>query len=121
MRRKVVEHVKFRRVIYEDWIFNLESALNGFRFHFDSSQDSLSLVRMTQSSQMVIHTNQVAKMEVFKTLRWKLVKESGYPIDRRFIDLPEESFSGKIKALVRQLIPPLLYSFAARLKNGSPK
>lgn len=118
MRRRVVEHVKFRKVIYEDWIFNLESALNGFRFHFDSSQDSLSLVRMTQSSQMVIHTNQVAKIQVFKSLQWKLVQESGYPLDRRFIDMPEESFSGKIKALVRQLVPPLIYSFAARLKNG---
>jgi glycosyltransferase involved in cell wall biosynthesis len=118
MRIKVVERVKFRKVIYEDWIFNLESALNGFKFHFDSSQDSLSLVRMTQSSQMVIHTNQVAKMEVFKSLQWRLVKESGYPLDRRFIDLPEESLSGKIKAWVRQLAPPLVYSFAARLKNG---
>ena len=117
MRRKVVESINFRMVIYEDWIFNLEAALKGFRFHFDSSHESLTLVRMTQNSQMMQHTHQLTKMEDFKKLRWDLVNETGFPLDLRFIPEKRNSLTCKFKKVIRSITPPLIYDWAAKLKN----
>lgn len=116
-RRNIIQKVNFRKVIYEDWVFNLECALNGFKFHFDNSPNSYSYIRMTNSSQMVKHTNQLPKIKEFNALLFKLVKDSGYVVDEKIITLPENGHSSKIKTLIREITPPFIYELGAILKQ----
>jgi glycosyltransferase involved in cell wall biosynthesis len=117
MRRKVVEKIKFKKIIYEDWFFNLECALNGFVFHFDANPDSYSFIRMTEQSQMKKHSAQVMEIQKFETRIIQLVKELNYPIDERFFPKHHLGLSGQIKSLVKNLTPPFFYSFASEIKN----
>jgi glycosyltransferase involved in cell wall biosynthesis len=117
MRRKVIEKIKFREVIYEDWIFNLECALNGFVFHFDNALDSYSYIRMTSSSQMMKHTRQISNLKKFDSLLLKLVKESDYKISEEIVNLDELSNGNSIKKFIRSLTPPIIYSTGAIIKR----
>lgn len=116
-RSKISEKVKFRPVIYEDWVFNLECALNGFKFHFDSSSYSYSYIRMTESSQMVKHTNQLSKIKEFNALLFKLVQDSGYVVDEKIITLPDKGYPSKIKNFIRKITPPFIYELGPILKQ----
>lgn len=117
MRRSVIDKVKFNEVIYEDWVFNLECALNGFRFHFDNSEYSYSYVRMTESSQMMKHTNQLAKIKEFDSMLLRLVRDYGYKVDAKLVSPISSDYSTKIKGVVRQFIPPIIYEFLAFAKS----
>lgn len=116
-RRNIIGKVNFRKVIYEDWVFNLECALNGFKFHFDSSPYSYSYIRMTESSQMIKHTNQLSQIKEFNSLLFKLVKDSGYVVDEKIIALPKNGYSSRIKNLIRNITPPFIYELGAILKQ----
>lgn len=117
IRKSVIEKVRFKNVIYEDWVFNLECALNGFRFHFDNSLDSYSYIRMTEASQMVKHTNQLSKIKAFNSLLFKLIEENGYKVDERIVPFFGYSYSSHTKNFIRQVTPPFVYGFLSFLKR----
>jgi glycosyltransferase involved in cell wall biosynthesis len=121
IRKKVIEVVGFKNVIYEDWVFNLECALNRFVFHFDSSFLSYSYIRITDSSQMTKHTTNLNKINHFDSVLFSLVKEYKYSIDIRIISFQNLTLSGRLKRFFRQLTPPALYDLAAVLKSAISK
>ena len=117
LRKKVVEKVRFREGIFEDWVFNLECALNGFVFHFDNSFTSYSFIRMTDSSQMMRHTNQVSEIRKFKATLFELVTEYNYNVSEKII-IPEfTSFSDKIISVIRSITPPVIFSIGSLIKR----
>lgn len=65
-RRKVVELVGFKSVVFEDWLFHFECSLLGFRFHFENFENSKSLIRLTSNSQMLRHINQSTAENLFQ-------------------------------------------------------
>lgn len=117
IRREVIQNVKFRNLIYEDWIFNLEASLNGFIFHFDNSEKAYSYIRMTASSQMMRHTSQLYKLEQFEKVKLELVKKFKYRLDPKIISVKPIGLSTQSKKLLRQITPPFIYSFGAFLKT----
>jgi len=117
MRRKVIEKIKFREAIYEDWIFNVECALNGFIFHFDNAFDSYSYIRMTAASQMMKHTHQISNLKKFDSLLLQLVKEHKYKLSGKIVNLEELSVGNSLKKFIRSLTPPIIYSTGAIIKR----
>lgn len=65
-RRKVVEFLRFKSIVFEDWLFHFECALLGFTFHFENFENSKSLIRLTSNSQMLRHINQSRVENIFK-------------------------------------------------------
>lgn len=117
IRKSVLEKLRFKNVIYEDWVFNLECALNGFKFHFDNSADSYSYIRMTEASQMVKHTNQLSKIKAFNSLLFELIEEYGYKVDERVVPFFGYNYSSHTKNFIRQVTPPFIYGFLSFLKR----
>lgn len=117
IRKSVIDKVKFRDIIYEDWVFNLECALNGFVFHFDNSFSSYSYIRITESSQMMKHTNQVSEIRKLNSSLMGLVKEYNYKVSEKII-IPENTpFPEKIINIIRLFTPPIIFSVGASLKR----
>jgi glycosyltransferase involved in cell wall biosynthesis len=117
-RRKVLDQVRFRPVIFEDWVFNLECALNGFVFHFDNSFSSYSYIRITGSSQMIRHTNQVNEIRKFNAYLMDLTKEYQYPVSYKIIMPGQSGSSGNLVNFLRLVTPPFIFSFGSFLKRN---
>ena len=113
----VREQVRFRACIYEDWVFNLECALHGLKFHFFNQPNCTSFIRMTDSSQMMQHTTDLDKIINFKRLLLKLVSEYNYSLDSHFQAKMTLESSG-LKRFVRGISPPFLYDFLSQLKSN---
>ena len=117
MRKKVVEKVRFREKIFEDWIFNLECALNGFVFHFDNSFSSYSYIRMTDSSQMMKHTNQVSEIRNLKANLFELVSAYNYTVSEKIVVPEISSFSDRVINVIRAITPPVIFSIGGSIKR----
>jgi len=109
--------IKFRACIYEDWVFNLECALLGLKFHFFNQTDCTSFIRMTDSSQMIRHTTDIDKIKNFKSLLLKLVSEYNYSLDSHFQAKMTLESSG-LKRFARGICPPFLYDFLSQFKSN---
>lgn len=116
-RREIMSKVSFKKQIYEDWIFNLECALNGFIFHFDNSFSSYSYIRISGDGQMMRHTNQLAEVRKLESTLLNLVKEYGYKVSKRIIASEELNQSSGFVYLIRQICPPLVFRLASYLKT----
>lgn len=117
IRKSVIDKVKFRDVIYEDWVFNLECALNGFVFHFDNSFSSYSYIRITDSSQMMKHTNQVSEIRKLNSSLLGLVKEYNYKISEKIINPEIPRISEMIINVIRLIMPPFIFSIGSYVKR----
>lgn len=117
IRRSVIDKVKFRNVIYEDWVFNLECALNGFVFHFDNSFSSYSYIRITDSSQMMKHTNQVSEIRKLNSSLMDLVQEYNYKISEKIIKPEITLFPEKVINVIRLITPPIIFSIGSYIKR----
>ncbi len=116
-RRGARKSVRFRNVIFEDWVYNLECALNGMIFHFDNSFSSYSYIRMTDSSQMKRHTLQVNEIRNFNRLLMSLVKEYQYSVSPHIITDEKSESTAKLIDFVRSITPPFIFSVGASLKR----
>lgn len=116
-RRKVTDKVIFKNQIYEDWIFNLECALNGFVFHFDNSFSSYSYIRITGNGQMMKHTNQLAEVRKLETTLASLVKKYEYQVSNKIIISEILTRSSGFVHLIRQICPPIIFRLASDLKT----
>ncbi|UOK43784.1 MULTISPECIES: glycosyltransferase family 2 protein [Flavobacterium] len=65
-RRKIFEKIYFRNLVYEDWFFHIECALNSFVFHYSGAENTKSLVRMTLNSQMNKHAVEAKSSDKFE-------------------------------------------------------
>ncbi|MDI1323092.1 MAG: glycosyltransferase family 2 protein [Algoriphagus sp.] len=117
IRKEVLKKVKFRNIIYEDWVFNLECTLNGFVFHFDNSFSSYSYIRITDSSQMMKHTNQVSEIRMLNSALMGLVKEYNYKVSEKIIISENSRFSVKFINIIRLITPPFIFSMGSSLKR----
>lgn len=117
-RRKVIEKVKFRKTIYEDWFFNLECSLNGFIFHFDNSFSSYSYIRMTKSSQMIKHTNQISEIRKLNSSLLKLVKEYNYKVSENFLISESRIYLSNLVNVIRLITPPVIFSMGSYIKRN---
>ncbi len=117
-RSFVFDKVKFREVIYEDWVFNLECALNGFVFHFDNSLSSYSYIRMTDTSQMMKHTNQLSKIKKFDSFLIGLVKEYNYNVSEKIIISVKDDFTKNLIDFIRLITPPIIFSIGSTIKRN---
>lgn len=117
-RSFVFDKVKFREVIYEDWVFNLECALNGFVFHFDNSLSSYSYIRMTDTSQMMKHTNQLPKIKKFDSFLIGLAKEYNYNVSEKIIISVKDDFTKNLIAFIRLITPPIIFSIGSTIKRN---
>lgn len=117
-RRKISEVVKFRPVIFEDWVFNLECALNGFVFHFDNSFSAYSYIRITDSSQMMRHHNQLKEIRKFNSYVRDLVKEYNYPLSQKIVLPDENGVPTGLVELIRLITPPFIFSIGSSIKHA---
>jgi len=116
-RSEVLRKVKFRKVIFEDWVFNLECALNGFVFHFDPSFSSYSYIRITASSQMMKHTNQTNEIRKINSYLQGMAKEYKYPFSEKIIVTEDSGTPGNLVEIVRAITPPFIFSIGASVKR----
>ena len=116
-KRKIISKVSFKKQIYEDWIFNLECALNGFVFHFDNSFLSYSYIRITGTGQMMKHTNQLADVRRLESTLGNLVKGYGYKISTKIIVSEESNRSSDLVYLIKQICPPVIFRLLSELKT----
>lgn len=72
-RKQIFEKIKFKDVVYEDWLFHIECALNNYVFHFEKFYNSTSFIRMTKQSQMIKHSQDNDKKTGFNTELIKLI------------------------------------------------
>lgn len=115
--KPVRELIRFRACIYEDWVFNLECALIGLKFHFFNHPNCTSFIRMLDSSQMMRHTTDLDKIKNFKSLLLHLVSEYNYSIDSHFQSKMTLESSG-LKRFARGICPPFIYDFLSQLKSN---
>lgn len=118
IKKKAVEKVKFRQVIYEDWIFNLELALNEFIFHYHPALEAYSYIRMTKESQMNKHTSHLNKFKEFEKYKYFLVTNYGYPFNQDLVKLNKSDLNSKIKKLIKSLLPPVMYDAISTVKKN---
>lgn len=118
LRRGIIQKVTFRKVIYEDWVFNLECALNGFVFHFEPSFSSYSYIRITESSQMMKHTNQEKDIRQLNSYLMGLAKSFSYPVSEKIILVENSKISLGMIEILRQVCPPFLFSIGASFKRN---
>jgi glycosyltransferase involved in cell wall biosynthesis len=116
-RSSIVKKIKFRKQIFEDWIFNLECALNGAVFHFDNSFSAYSYIRMTDNSQMIHHTNQLAEIRNLQASLLGLVSEYNYNYSKKIFVPEAPDQLGNFIYFLRQICPPILFSVASKLKT----
>jgi len=116
-RRKSLKSIRFRNVIFEDWVFNLECTLNGIVFHFDNSFSSYSYIRITDSSQMKRHTLQVNEIRKFNSLLMSLVKEYKYSVSSQIIIDEYNESTARLIDFIRLITPPYIFSLGASLKR----
>ena len=112
----VAEKIWFKKCIYEDWVFNLECALLGLKFHFFNDPNCTSYVRMTDSSQMIRHTTDLEQVNKFKSLLLHLTSTYNYNLDPRY-NMAFKLKSNGLKRLVKGVTPPFLYDFLSQLKS----
>lgn len=117
IKRKAVEKVRFRKIIYEDWIFNLELALNKFIFHHHPSLDAYSYVRMTKESQMNKHTGDLNQYMEFEKCKSFLLNLYSYPINQDLIHLNRSDFNFRLKNWIKLWTPPVVYDALSALKK----
>ncbi len=122
-RREVFDKIRFRNVIFEDWIFHIECSLDNFIFHFDNSIKSYSLIRMTDQSQMMAHIYDAKGQEEFRNLVSLLILERGFK--SQLVDNSSElknersvkSVSSLFKYYFKEFIPPIFLTCLKKLSS----
>jgi glycosyltransferase involved in cell wall biosynthesis len=114
--KAVREQIRFKQCIYEDWVFNLECALLGLKFHFFNDPNCTSFIRMTESSQMIQHTTDLGQIKKFKSLLLNLVSTYNYSLDPHFQSILTLE-TNTLKRFAKGIIPPFFYDFLSQFKS----
>lgn len=122
-RKIIFNKVAFKDYIYEDWIFHIECSLNKFVFHYENFDNSKTLIRMTDQSQMIKHNSINSKNTEFSDYLKKLKIEN--QIDSKFLDaryklsIEKGSVSrhNKIKKYLLLLIPPIFFILKNKIQK----
>ncbi|WP_051287219.1 glycosyltransferase family 2 protein [Algoriphagus mannitolivorans] len=116
-RKSKLGSLQFKKVIFEDWVFNLECALLGMKFHFDNSFSAQSYIRITSSSQMVQHALQAKEIQKFQGFLLGLVKEYRYPLATKIVLDDTSILPNTWKDYVRMVTPPIVISIGKSIKS----
>lgn len=114
-RKKVFDKIKFQNVVYEDWILNIECALNKFLFSFDNNFSAYSYIRMSADSQMVRHTAKNIKKNQSNLIIKSLMNQYQYTLVTRLFSHKKPGLIKKIKTSFKVG----LFSFKNRILNKS--
>lgn len=119
-RRKIFDVVKqFQSIVYEDWLFHIECALNNFTFHFERQDDAFCLIRMTEQSQMARHTKENANTNQFNIALNNLLEIHHYQsplIGAK--QMQSNNFKETlVKKIVRNALPPIFFKFIYKLNK----
>ena len=119
-RKKIFTDISFKNIVYEDWYFHIECALNNFRFHFITKENCNSLIRMTSNSQLIRHDIENKKNNFFKSALDLLLIEKNFSsvlIDERdkiVIHIStEKSF---FKIIINNFVPPIIVKILKKIK-----
>ncbi|MCG2794065.1 MAG: glycosyltransferase [Weeksellaceae bacterium] len=108
-RSSIFEHLKFKNVVFEDYLLNIECIYNGSFFHFEKEIDGNCLIRITANSQMESHKQRNNASNEFK--KYVAVATDNYmsvlqPLsDNNSSKKTQKTFT--IKNILRLITPPI--------------
>ena len=118
-RNKVFKKgLKFKPIVFEDFLFHLECSFKGFCFHFERHYNAHCLIRMTDESQMEKHINQNNKTDEFNKELNALIKIYIYssPFIKTKNEVKQNEKINFLKKIVSNLTPPIFFKIFRLLK-----
>lgn len=121
-RKKIFENIKFKELIYEDWFFHIECALNNFIFHFSNKTDGNCLIRMTNQSQMNKHALENKKNNDFQKALDSLLASKHFSSKLMQVKMSYKTSDISVKnsffkKLIYNVTPPVLQKLYKKIEN----